>query len=170
MKNDIRFSGCHQYSVETEIHFYSPEPAAAPTIGGKPAAPVPLPGEFNAELDFEGEIDTDTAAVGDPFTAVLSRAITAKGLTLVPKGAVLHGRIARLDLSEGHHYLDLRFLYFDAVGRRIDIGDRENRFSVWNQGLSINSRIFGPFRGYGPRLRLTPGYSLFLNSRLAKTQ
>ncbi|MGO9228866.1 MAG: hypothetical protein ACLQKA_06590 [Bryobacteraceae bacterium] len=178
LKNEIRFSGCHQYSVETEIQFEAVDAPTKRTKAGAPKVPaaasppvesVRLPAEFDAELDLESAIDSDTAAVGDPFTAVLRRSVTKDGLTLILKGAILHGRISRLDLVGGRRHLDLRFLYFDAGGQHVDLGDRENSFSGYIGG-DVSAREPGPLRSDGRRLRLTTDHSVILHSRLADTR
>lgn len=182
-RNDVVFRGCHQYAAESSIVFDEPAQPVAAAGAAKVEAPVELPADFEVELDLVDKIDSDTAAVGDPFTAVLRQAVTEKGLTVVPKGAVLHGRIQRLDLIAGRRYLDLDFLYLvEAAGRRIDIHMRANSLSVpvWNlrdgnalpngptAGNTIRTGVSwlnAPLHSDRARLVLAAGSRLSLHSR-----
>ena len=178
----MRFHNCRQYTVESVLRFDESGAAAPNPARAAADAAVVLPDEFEAELVLETEIDSDTTAVGDPFTAHLRKSVRRKSQTVIPQGAVVHGRITRLEFVDGYRYLDLGFSYFDVNGARLDIATRKNQLEVGQSHTStvminpvhgeasgrafntIHRRVPGPIRGAGSRLRLSNGYRLFLKS------
>jgi hypothetical protein len=85
--------------------------------------------------------------------------------TVIPKDAVLHGRISRLPLIDGHRYIDFQFRYFDWTGVRAEIGGRRNELSFHDDGFFKGvARMPTPIPGEGERVRLPAGYQLFLKS------
>jgi hypothetical protein len=179
IRNETRFNNCRQYIVEASIRFDEADSEVRNKTGDAPGAVAILPERFEAELALASEIDSDVSAVGDPFTADLLRSIRRKGETVIPKGAVLHGRIMRLELIDGHRYADFAFLKFEAGGRVVNISARKNALLVEARGsyvslpgrgrsagrtMNTNSALVpGPISS-GPRLRLAPGYRLLLRS------
>jgi hypothetical protein len=64
---------------------------------------------------------------------------------VIPKDEVLHGRIWRPPLIDGHRYIDCRFGYFDWNGSRAKIGNRRNGISFHDdrlfKGLPFEARV-----------------------------
>jgi len=168
IRNEARFHDCHPY-VAAEV-------SASP--------PAALPEEFDIEVALETAIDSDTAAVGDPVSARVLQSIRRRRETVVPKGATLHARISNLELNQGYRFLDLAFTYFDVDGARIDIRSRSNEMDLMEkvttsdlvvanpkQGpmagrsvQTVSSRVPGPIKISGTRLRLARGFKLYLKS------
>lgn len=116
-RNRTRFEGCRQYTGESTILFEDPaEPDAA---AGTPRTSIDLPAGLALDLALETPIKPATAAVGDPVTAVLKRDVKLRGGGVVPKGALVHGRVTLL-----------RAYDFD-------------RFSGWAVGLLLHEMEFG---------------------------
>src|SRR5260370_6735299 len=126
IRNETGFHDCRQYTVQASIRFDAPDSEVQNKTGDVPGLAAVLPERFEAELVLTSEIDSDSSAVGDPFTAELQRRIRRKGETVIPKGAVLHGRIMRLELINGHRYADFAFLRFEAGGTVVNISGRKN--------------------------------------------
>jgi hypothetical protein len=168
------FSGCRQYSVESLVSFDDFDS----TCQGKSAKGSPanatLPERFEVELTLEDDVESEVAAVGDPVTARLQGSIERDGEIVIPKGTLLHGRISRLPLIDGHRYIDFRFAYFDLNGTPINIDARLNEIEVsnsWYQGVKNRANLGGlslrfptPIPGEGSRVHLQRGYRLFLRS------
>ncbi len=93
-RNAIRFSDCRQYGVESSISFDAP--AAAPAAAPAETRQIALPAGTVLDLKLESPIVFGSSAVGDPVTARLERAVKTGGVAL-PKGAIVTGRILRLE-------------------------------------------------------------------------
>jgi hypothetical protein len=91
--NRTRFSGCRQYTGESVLSFGDPTELAA-------ARPVQKEVELSEgmylDMSLQAPVSTATSAVGDPITAVLQRNIKKGGDILIPKGALVHGRLTVL--------------------------------------------------------------------------
>ena len=105
-RNRLRFTACHQFAGQSVLSF--DDPAAAPTA---PAAKLELelPRGLDVALSLVDEIDTDTAAIGDPVRAQLHNDLKVKGRVLLPKGAMASGRISRLERHPNFTVLGLVF-------------------------------------------------------------
>jgi hypothetical protein len=113
-RNRTSFSGCRQYLGESTLLFSDPVPDAAPK-----AAPqwTELPDALLVDLNLDTSISLSSAAVGDPITGILERPIKKNGTTLVPKGALLHGRITLLrshSMPQGGYVVGLRFMELES--------------------------------------------------------
>lgn len=118
--NVTTFSSCREYHTESELVFDLPaDPAAAaPRAGrGRVALPIGLP----LTLALEGSIDTETAAAGDPVAAKVVKPIRRTGSAeeLIPAGAVVRGRIRRVEyhlLPEPYYLVALAFNRVEMQG------------------------------------------------------
>lgn len=98
-RNLTRFSDCRQYAGESVIRFdEAPEDAAARRKGPEL---VNLPGELEMELALETGLEAGVSAVGDMIRATVAREVRRKKELIVPKGAIVSGRILRLNRMEG---------------------------------------------------------------------
>ena len=101
-RNSIIFSGCREYQAESEIVFAGaadPVSTAAPAAGrGHVSVPIGLP----VTLSLGEAIDSANAAAGDPVSASVVKPVLrpGSGEVLIPAGAVVRGRIRRVE-----HYL-----------------------------------------------------------------
>ncbi len=98
-RNVTQVEACRQYGAESKIQFAGTEaperPAAEPVAvqGG----PVELPARSIVEVHLDTEIDPERAAAGDPVRAVLAKPLKASEKVLIPEGALLQGRLTRLE-------------------------------------------------------------------------
>lgn len=121
--NVTRFTACRQYTGESVLMFSDPAPNA-----GTPAAPIKtitVPGGLLLEVSLETPIASATSATGDPVTAVLRKAVKKNGAVIIPKGALLHGRITTLRRANGldsvHHVVGLAFFEMEFPGAKGEI-------------------------------------------------
>lgn len=105
--NLTEYSHCRRYSSEAEISFgVAPEagrtiPAAAPV---KPTE-VSLPAGLTLRVKLKSPIDSKSAVVGDALEAKIADDVHSQGDVLIPKGALLSGRIRRLEKrDDGSQY------------------------------------------------------------------
>ena len=92
--NRTRFSACRQFQAESAIVF---DPAAAQAKSPQPAAPlVELPPGLVVDARLAAPITIARSAAGDPIQALVMTDVKSKGKVIVPKGAVLNGRIRHL--------------------------------------------------------------------------
>ena len=88
-RNRTFFSHCRQYTGESVLTFAEPPPVEEEAL---PAEPVSLPEGLLLELLLQSPIIPAETATGDPLIAVVGRNVKHKGKTLIPKGALAHGR------------------------------------------------------------------------------
>ncbi len=97
--NRTVFSGCHEFLGESTIRYdAADEPAAgegvARVAAAKPAIAIPAGLQFRVAL--VQEVDTETAAAGDPLKAKLLTPIMDGKKEIAPKGAPVTARIVRM--------------------------------------------------------------------------
>jgi hypothetical protein len=118
-RNVTTFSNCREYQTESEVVFApasGSEITAPPNAGrGRVALPIGLP----VTLALAEPIDTGTAAAGDPVSAKVIKPIRRPGSTgeLVPAGAIVHGRIRRVE----HHLLPKPYLLIAMAFNRVEV-------------------------------------------------
>jgi hypothetical protein len=117
--NVTTFSSCREYQAESEIVFPTTaetESTATRSAGrGRVALPIGLP----VTLALAGPIDTDTAASGDPIDAKVVKPVRRQGSAqeLIPAGAIVHGRIRRVE----HHLLPTPYFLIAVAFNRVDV-------------------------------------------------
>lgn len=119
-RNVTTFAGCREYQAESEVVFDS-LPGAAGTV--TPAAGrgrVALPIGLAVTLALVDPIDTATAAAGDPVAAKVVRPVRNPGSAeeLIPAGAVVYGRIRRVE----HHLLAKPYFLIALAFNRVETG------------------------------------------------
>jgi hypothetical protein len=127
-RNRTRFSNCRQYLGESSLSFADPPDLPA----ARPAEPQPLvlPAGAPMDLQLETEIDTGTAAVGDPVQAILARPIKREKREVAPKGAAVLGRIVGLTRHvQPYNHFEVR-LTFDTL----EFGGRRAEFRATMKG------------------------------------
>ena len=115
--NRTRFHNCRQYAGESALIFDNPPAPASPAV-----TPVPPPSELPAGLVMETGLEeavTHPAVTGDPIRLVLERPARMKGRVLLPKGAVVLGRILR----SGTLPARMPLTYFTILFERIEAGN-----------------------------------------------
>ncbi|MBI3698455.1 MAG: hypothetical protein HY238_26895 [Acidobacteria bacterium] len=99
-RNRTTFTRCRQYVGEAFVSFDMPS-TERPADAGKQAAAMELPPGLVFEARLKKPIDGKTAAVGDAIEATVQEPVQTDGKAVVPKGAVLIGRIRRLQKHSG---------------------------------------------------------------------
>jgi hypothetical protein len=109
-RNSVRLTACRQFTGESMLTFDDVAAESAPKASPKPSVEeVTLPADLVLELKLTGEIDTKTAAVGDPVGALLTSDVKRKGQLLVAKGAKASGRITHLNKRADYTELGFEF-------------------------------------------------------------
>jgi hypothetical protein len=126
-RNVVTFANCREYQAESEIVFDDPATAAkkTPQYGrGTVTLPIGLP----VTLALEGPIDTSTAAAGDLVSAKVVKPVRRAGLgeDLVPVGAVVRGRIRRVE----HHLLPSPYFRIVLAFNRVEVNGAVSPFVV----------------------------------------
>jgi len=106
-ENTTGFSNCREYLGESTVTFLeegsadagasktiAPDPGAGKTTA--PAAPLRVPPGLTFGFELTSAIDSDKAAAGDPFTGRLVAPLRQGRTVLAPKGAVVEGRLIRV--------------------------------------------------------------------------
>jgi len=140
-RNVTTFSNCREYQAESEIVFddSANTGSAAPQSGsrGRVALPIGLP----VTLALDGSIDTATAAAGDPVVAKLVKAVRRPGSNeeLIPAGALVHGRIRRVE----HHLLPTPYFRVVLSFNRVDVHGVVSPFVVRSEPEKELARKLG---------------------------
>lgn len=92
-RNATHFDACRQYLGESAVSFGEPAPAAE---AARAVSVVRLPPGLGVAVVLETPIDGARSAVGDPVTATVDRNARKEDTVFLPKGALLKGRITRL--------------------------------------------------------------------------
>ena len=140
-RNITTFAGCREYQAESEISFDSSagtEEATRQTGGrGRVALPIGLP----VAMALTAPIDTATAAAGDPVDAKLLAPVRRPGspADLLPTGAVVRGRIRRVD----HHLLPTPYFRLVLAFKRVDVGGVVSPFVVRSDPDAVVAQKLG---------------------------
>jgi hypothetical protein len=109
-RNRRQLSRCRQYVAGSRLSFGEDPADSSPP---KPeTARLKLPPDLPMRLSLDGDIRPETAAIGDPIRAVLSRPLLDGDRMLAPEGAVALGRLVRLEKYEApipHYVVGLEF-------------------------------------------------------------
>jgi hypothetical protein len=118
-RNDTTFSNCREYQAESEVRFDVPagQPGAAASPAGRTRIALPL--GLPVTLALQESIDSDSAATGDPVSARVVKPVRRAGATedLIPVGAIVHGRIRRME----HHLLPQPYFVVAIAFNRMEI-------------------------------------------------
>ena len=117
-RNQISFTHCREYGVEAVIRFDDP---ADPAGAARGTNYVDLPPGLQLSLRLETPIDAGTAHVGDLITAELEVDAKHKSTVVVPKDAIVSGRLRRLEVhKEGWPYVlaGLEFIQIEFNGKQ----------------------------------------------------
>jgi hypothetical protein len=102
-ENTITFAACREFRGESTVSFGgSPEGAEGRRQAAGPS-PLDLPSGLAITVELTSTIQVDQAAAGDRITGRLAAPIrNAQEKMLVPEGAVLEGRLMRVETRYGH--------------------------------------------------------------------
>jgi hypothetical protein len=157
-ENRLSLASCHQFVGESVLKFDVPtnEPAAAAKAA---IARIALPDDFTVDFNLDTAIEWGNAAGGDPVHGTLRDSVRSDAGIVVPKGAVLSGRIAHLVLRGDLYYVELKLTSLDFQGGHADLDGRRNGVSVKDVPLIYTTTKF----------KLARGARLTLHSRLLKS-
>jgi len=139
-RNHTVFLNCHQFTGESILKFVEEgaEAAAPPSSLDAAAKPVLLPGEFSLDLTLGESIDAKTAAIGDPVHAVLEQPLRVRGESLAPKGAIVRGRVLKLERSETGFQVRIAVTSLEFQKTQLDLTGRVNELALAHHaGFSI---------------------------------
>jgi len=117
LENRIEYSSCREFQSES---VFRTDPGPAAGLTERPKAPVVIPPGITVKIALRSKIDSEKSFAGDAIEGQLLNRIGK----LVPKGAIVHGRIVRLvRQSEPSDYvvLGLKFHSVDANGGEIPL-------------------------------------------------
>ncbi len=114
--NHVKFTSCRQFSGESVITF-GEAPVSAPDGAPIPTREFDVPDGLELELVLTEPIELRKAAIGDPVRARVEHDVKKKnGEIVIPKGAVVAGRITRLERYETYSLLGMEFPEIEAPG------------------------------------------------------
>lgn len=119
-RNDTTFSSCREYQAESEVRFDVPAnetSAAAASPAGRRRIVLPL--GLPVVLALQEPIDSDTAATGDSVSARVLKPVRRPGSSedLIPAGAIVHGRIRRME----HHLSPEPYFLISIAFNRMEV-------------------------------------------------
>jgi hypothetical protein len=137
-RNRTYFSGCRQYAGESKLSFAEPSPDVAAPAPAPQSKPIRLPPGVTIDVRLQTPIQSGRSATGDLVTALVGRDVKNHGEVVAPKGAVLTGRITRLEKRQGEQEYYIVGLDFSTI--EFDNRSGEFRASLQDPGLAQNSR------------------------------
>lgn len=114
-RNFMRFSSCRQYTGESVLRF-DDVTGAADASQKTPDEEIVLPGGLEVRVALVDDINLASAAAGDEVHASLTNDLKQKSKTLAAKGAMVLGRITRLERYSNQTVVGITFsdLYGDG--------------------------------------------------------
>jgi hypothetical protein len=119
-RNHLQFSQCRGYGARSEIR-YDAELSATPAPKLDQPVEIDLPADLRLGMQLEQELNSNGAAEGDLITARIETAVKKKNVVLIPAGALVRGRIRRLETyhqPRPHFIVGLEFLEISFDGKR----------------------------------------------------
>jgi hypothetical protein len=105
-RNEVTFTHCREYGVETTISFGDVTDASTPSTGTRD---VELPAGLQLTIRLDTPVDSDKALVGDPISGKVDLDAKVKGKVVVHKDALVSGRLRRVEQHlEGFPYVLVR--------------------------------------------------------------
>jgi hypothetical protein len=116
-RNHVRLASCREFAGESVLTF---DDAPVDSTAATPAKveEISLPAGLILDLRLDGEIDTETTAVGDELRAHLASDVKLKGRLLIGRGASVTGRVTRLEKHPDYTELGLEFVEAENGGVR----------------------------------------------------
>jgi len=115
-RNHVVFAGCRKFTGESTLVFVDDNLIGDERQETTPIKEVVLPDQAEVRLLLTSEIVLADGVVGDTIEAKLNSSIKAGKETLVPKGAIAHGRIVKLERQPQEYVLALRFTDMEWKG------------------------------------------------------
>jgi hypothetical protein len=113
-RNVTMFSQCRKYVASSAVSF-EPRPEGVAAGKSRAITEIELPAGLFLEIALQTPIDSKTSAVGDLVEAKLQTNIIYEGKVLAPAGAVVRGRVRRLERLRGWDNVFLVGLEFNEL-------------------------------------------------------
>jgi len=140
-RNQIQFNNCRQYATESVISFADPPPevtdAPPPVIPRK----LELPEGLSLDLRLETPVKFGSSAIGDPLTATVASNVKRQGEIVVPKGAVVKGRVTRIQKTFFRTEIITFGLIFDEITFPGAYGELHARLEDAGPSILPNARV-----------------------------
>ena len=168
-RNDIAFSHCRTFSTDTAISFGDAPPRDV--VATASSTLLDIPGNVSLTMQLDTPIDSARSSAGDEIRAIVKRSVVRNGQVVVPEGAVVSGRIRRLeryDEPRPHFVVGLEFTEVAFGGKagvflgRLESFDglanasqtrvtSRSRANVLNETVTTETEVFEPveLRGVG---------------------
>ena len=157
-QNRTTFSFCRQYAGESVIRF---EGLADETEVAKAPEEIKIPSKLQINVELRTPIDSFKVAIGDQLEAIVSKPAKIKGEVVIPKGAVITGRVTRLERMQAGQPQNALFV----VGFEFTKVVFGSKFAQLTTFLEEGGSIMSPALR-GPRNNLTS--RIFLYREYAK--
>ncbi len=131
--NRTTFSACRQYSGDSVIRF---EGLVDETEADKGPSEVKIPQGTLITIELRTPVDSGKSAIGDPVEGMVYRAVKVKGEVLLPKGAIVEGRVTktqRLETSQQG--------YFSMIGLEFQKAKLGSKFAQLSTGIEDGGSI-----------------------------
>jgi hypothetical protein len=140
-RNVTTFAKCREYQAESEISFDAPAGAETTATRSTGRGHVVLPIGLPVTLSLAESIDTATAAAGDPIDAKVVKPVRRAGSSeeLIPAGAIVHGRIRRVE----HHLLPTPYILVAISFNRVDVHGVVSPFVARSEADAALTRELG---------------------------
>ncbi len=130
-ENVVTFSACRDFHAESMLTFGGGTGIAGPAPETKPVPALDLPPGLPVTVETAAFIDANRAAAGDQIEGRLTKPIRdARQKTLVPEGAVVHGRLMRVEIRHStplEFTVALRWESIEVEGVRVPFSLRPDR-------------------------------------------
>ena len=165
--NETRYSGCHEYTAQSTIHFDDASSGATESSRSV-AARAPVPEGVRVLLALETKVDGETSAAGDEIVAeALNDSKASGGAVVIHRGDRFHGRIVKLEqyMNQPRWVVAMRF---DSVLR--DGVESPVRLAPIDDGVRVGpEQVFSGRRRFsrtdplaGVSLERPPGGGVFV--------
>jgi len=115
-ENITTFAACHEYAGKSVLRFDMADPVGEPAQAAPDSRAPPVPAGREVLLSLQSVIDTGTAAAGDAVTAKVEKDVTGgKQRILLPAGAVVRGRLTKMEHHLGQSPYFLIGIHFESV-------------------------------------------------------
>jgi hypothetical protein len=139
--NTTTFGACREYQTESTLNFDVDSDVNSAAAKPMVRAPVALPIGLPVVLALNAPIDTATAAAGDPVSAKVMQPVRRPGASevLIPAGAIVQGRLTRLE----RHILPQPYFLIAMSFNRLVRGDVSSPFAAKYDSNAAVARELG---------------------------
>jgi hypothetical protein len=167
-ENRTRFTSCRQYTGESTLLFDDPDPEIkAPA---EPARTLTAPPNLRLDFALQFPVVIHEAAVGDPVTGVLRKALRLPDGTVIEKGALVHGRIASLRQGQFGRYtgyaIGLKFFEIESGNLHVEFSATLEDIQTAQPGFHTRSSFGTGMGGQRPENEELVGSIFFVQSHI----